>query len=139
MDKKLAGLLAVFFLMFVVFVTVIFLSNSNQLVSLTRAKEDYVPSAKDSLLFGYPLLVKADGKSVSTINVFVRSAKGMPVKSQSLVVTTTLGQLSASSVTTDSQGKASVTLSSTTAGIATVEAVIDSSTKITQTLSIKFE
>jgi len=139
MDKKLGGLLAVFFLMFVVFITVLYLSNSNQLVSFTRAKEDYQPSAKASLVFGYPLLVKADGTSKSTINIFIRSDKGMPVKNQELVVTTTFGDLSTTNVATNDQGKVSVTISSARAGTATITALIGGTTKVDQTLSIKFE
>jgi hypothetical protein len=139
MDKKLGGLLAVFFLMFVVFVTVLFLSNSGQLASITKAKDATVPSAKDSLLFGFPLLLKADGKTTSTINIFVRSATGMPVKAHAMTITSSLGDLSATNVTTDDQGKASVTLSSTSAGTATVKALIDGTMQLTQTLTIKFQ
>lgn len=137
MDKKLGGLLLVFFLLFTVFATVVLFNG--QLTTFTRAKEDFAPSAQSSLLFAYPLLVKADGTTKSTINVFVRSDKGMPVKDKKLTVTSSIGTLSEAEVTTDDKGKATVTLTSTSPGTATVEAFIDRTLKMKQTLSIKFE
>ncbi len=137
MDKKLGGLLLVFFLLFTVFVTIVLLNK--QLITFTRAKEDYVPSAKTSLLFGFPLLVKADGTTKSTVNIFVRSDKGMPVKSQKMTVTTSFGTLSETQVTTDDTGKASTTITSSAPGTAKIQALIDGVTPLSQTLSIKFE
>ena len=137
MDKKLGGLLLVFFLLFTIFASVMFFNKS--LVSFTRAKEDYVPSAKASLLFAYPLLVKADGVAKSSISIFIRSDKGMPVKDQKIVLSVSVGQLSASEVTTDEKGKATVTLTSTTPGTSVIEAAIGGSEKITQPLSVTFE
>lgn len=137
MDKKLGGLLVVFFLLFTLFATIILFNG--QLTTFTRAKEDFAPSAKASLLFAYPLLVKADGTTKSTINIFVRSDKGMPVKDKKLTIKTSLGILSETVVTTDEKGKATVTLSSTSPGTSTIEAFIDETLQIVQTLSIKFE
>ncbi|PIV08796.1 hypothetical protein COS52_00845, partial [Candidatus Roizmanbacteria bacterium CG03_land_8_20_14_0_80_39_12] len=91
------------------------------------------------LLFAYPLLLKADGKEKSTINIFVRSDKGMPVKDKKLSITSTVGTLSDVEATTDEKGKATVTLTSATPGTAIVEASIDGMLKMSQTLSIKFE
>lgn len=137
MDKKLGGLLLVFFLLFTVFASSILFST--QLSSITRAKEDYVPSAKASLLFAFPLLVKADGTTKSTISVFIRSDKGMPVKDQKVTLSASIGQLNPSEVTTDEKGKATTTLTSTTKGISIIGATIGMSTKMTQPLSITFE
>lgn len=137
MDKKLGGLLLVFFLLFTVFASSILFST--QLSSITRAKEDYVPSAKASLLFAFPLLVKADGTAKSTISVFIRSDKGMPVKDQKVALSASIGQLSTPEVTTDEKGKATVTLTSTTKGVSIIGATIGLSTKMTQPLSITFE
>lgn len=140
MDKKLGGLLLVFFLLFTAFATIILLSTQGgALTTFTRAKEDFAPSAKASLLFAYPLLVKADGTTKSTVNVFVRSDKGMPVKDRKLTITSSLGTLSEAEVTTDEKGKATVTITSSTPGTATVEAFIDRTLKMSQTLSIKFQ
>lgn len=137
MDKKLGGLLLVFFLLFTVFATVVLFNG--QFTTFTRAKEDFAPSAKASLLFAYPLLIKANGTEKSTINVFVRSDKGMPVKDKKLTITTSMGTLDKSEVTTDEKGKATTTLTSSTKGTAVIGAFIDQTLKITQTLSIKFE
>ncbi|PIQ71615.1 hypothetical protein COV87_02355, partial [Candidatus Roizmanbacteria bacterium CG11_big_fil_rev_8_21_14_0_20_37_16] len=116
MDKKLGGLLLVFFLLFTVFATIVLFNG--QFTTFTRAKEDFAPSAKASLLFAYPLLLKADGKEKSTINIFVRSDKGMPVKDKKLSITSTVGTLSDVEATTDEKGKATVTLTSATPGTA---------------------
>lgn len=137
MDKKLGGLLLIFFLLFTVFASVIVFNS--RLVSFTRAKEDYAPSAKASLLFAYPLLVKADGVAKSSISVFLRSDKGMPVKDQKILFTVSVGQLSTSEVTTDEKGKATVTLTSRTPGTSVIEATIGGSVRIAQPLSVTFE
>lgn len=137
MDKKLTALLFIFFLLFTVFASSLLFNKS--LVSFTRAKEDFAPSAKSSLLFAFPLLLKADGTSKSTIRVFIRSEKGMPVKDQKVLLTASLGQLDVTEVTTDEKGKATVTLTSTTPGTSTVGAVIGGALKLTQTLTITFE
>ena len=139
MDKKLSGLLLAFFLLFTVFASVVLLSSSGQLTTFTRAKEDFAASAKASLLFAYPLLVKADGKTASTISVFIRSDKGMPVKDKKVVVTASLGDLNAVEVTTDEKGKATVTLTSISPGTSVIGATVDGATKLTQPLSIIFE
>lgn len=137
MDKKLGGLLVVFFLLFTLFATLVLFNG--QLTTFTRAREDFTPSAKASLLFAYPLLVKADGKEKSTINIFVRSDKGMPVKDKVVTITASVGALSKTEATTDDKGKATVTLTSSDPGTATVEVFIDRTLKITQILSIKFD
>lgn len=137
MDKKLGALLFIFFLLFTVFASSMLFNKS--LVSFTRAKEDYTPSAKSSLLFAFPLLLKADGQTKSTISVFIRSDKGMPVKDQKVVISASVGQLETSEITTDEKGKATVTLTSTTPGTSTVNAAIGGILKLTQTLTITFE
>ncbi len=137
MDKTLGALLVVFFLSFSIFVTVVFFNKP--LAKFTRAKEDYLPSSANSLVFAYPLAVKADGKTQSTINVFVRSDKGMPVKEQRVTVTATLGTIQEVVATTDDQGKATFLLASTQPGVSSIEAVIGGSLKLNQKLSVKFE
>jgi len=137
MDKRLGALLVVFFLLFTTFASSILFSS--QLSSITRAKEDYAPSAKTSLLFAYPLLLKADGTTKSTITIFIRSDKGMPVKDKKVTITASIGQLNTSEITTDDKGKATVTLTSTKPGISTVGGTIDGSLKMSQSLSITFE
>ncbi len=139
MDKKLSTLLAVFFAMFTVFALAIFLGSTGQLTTFTRAKEDFAASGKTSLLFAFPLLLKADGVSKSSISVFIRSDKGMPAKDKKVMISATVGELSESEITTDEKGKAIVTLSSKTVGTSIVEATIDGTLKVAQKLSITFE
>jgi len=137
MDKKLGALLVVFFLLFTLFVSSIIFKGP--LSSITRAKEDYAPSPKSSLVFAYPLLVKADGITKSTINVFIRSEKGMPVKNQKIVLSASVGQLNNTELLTDTNGKASTTLTSTITGASDIEVSIGGSVKMTQPLSVTFE
>jgi len=137
MDKKLSGLLVVFFLLFTLFASTILFNT--QLSSITRAKEDYAANAKASLLFAYPLLLKADGKTKSTISVFVRSEKGMPVKNEKVVLSSSLGSLHTLIITTDDKGKATTTITSDTPGTSSIEAIIGGSLKVSQKLSIIFE
>lgn len=138
MDRKLGGLLVVFFLLFTVFATVILLSTSGQLVTFTRASADNKPSETNSLLFGYPLMLKADGNTKSTINIFLRSANGTPIKDQKVTISASHGTLSDTEVTTNDQGKATVTITSSTPGTAAIEAFIGGTTKMSQALSIQF-
>lgn len=137
MDKTLGALLAVFFLSFTIFVTVVFFNQP--IARFTRAKEDYLPSTSNSLVFAYPLSVKADGQAASTINVFIRSDKGMPVKEQKVSLVSTLGSINEKEGTTDDQGKATFHLSSSQAGVASIEVMVGGSLKLTQKLSVKFE
>ena len=130
-------MLLVFFLLFGIFITLIFFNKP--LAKFTRAKEDYTPSPAASLLFAYPLLVKADGSAKSTINIFIRSEKGIPVKDQKLLITSTIGTFDKSEATTDEQGKATVALSSSVPGVASIEVLMNDTEKLTQKLSVKFE
>lgn len=137
MDKTLGALLVVFFLSFTIFITVVFFNKP--LARFTRAKEDFLPSSSNSLVFAYPLAVKADGVTSSTINIFVRSDKGMPVKEQKVALTSTLGDIQEKDGTTDDQGKATFHLTSSSAGVADIEVLVGGSLKLTQKLSVKFE
>lgn len=137
MDKKLGALLGVFFLSVTLFITVVFFNKP--IAKFTRAKEDFLPSVANSLILAFPLTVAADGVAESTINVFVRSDKGIPIKEQSITVTSSLGDIKESVSSTDDQGKATFRLTSSRPGIAAIEATIGGSMKLTQKLSVKFE
>lgn len=137
MDKTLGALLVIFFLSFTIFVTLVFFNKP--LAQFTRAKEDYLPSAANSLIFAYPLSVPADGNAASTISVFVRSDKGMPVKDQQVTLAASVGTVRESSATTDEQGKASFHLSSTATGVADIQVFVAGSLKLSQKLSVKFQ
>jgi len=136
MEKKLQVILLLFFLSFSLFVIMVFF---NQPISkFTRAKEDLNPSATNSLLFAYPLSLKADGKTKSSISVFIRSENGLPTKNRKVTINTTLGILKDNILTTDDEGKAATTLVSPTSGIAEITAQFDS-IPLAQKLTIKFE
>ncbi|OGK62484.1 hypothetical protein A2334_05610 [Candidatus Roizmanbacteria bacterium RIFOXYB2_FULL_38_10] len=137
MDKTLGTLLVVFFLSFTLFVTVVFFNKP--IAKFTRAKEDFLPSSANSLIFAYPLTVKADGITESTINVFVRSDKGIPVKEQKVTLASTVGSIKENEASTDDQGKATFHLSSSSKGVAEIEVMIGGSLKLNQKLSVKFE
>lgn len=132
-------LLVIFFLSFTIFISVVLLGGNSSLVKFTRAKEDFLPSASNSLVFAYPLTVKADGKSESTVNIFVRSDKGMPVKDQKVLATSEVGTFKEADATTDDQGKAIMHISSSTAGVANIEVSVGDTLKLTQKISVKFE
>ncbi|MCU7311215.1 inverse autotransporter beta domain-containing protein [Escherichia albertii] len=67
----------------------------------------------------------ADGNDVITYTLNVRDAAGQPVKDKAVQWSTDLGTLSASQGTTSAQGEATVTLTSTQAGQAVVNATVD--------------
>lgn len=126
-----------FFLTFGIFSTVVVFNKP--LTQLTRAKEDIIPSGSKSLIFAWPLTVQSDGKKTSTITVFVRTAKSKPLINKTITLNSTLGDIKNKTAITDKEGKAVFELSSQNKGIAKVEAVIDNTIKITQTITIKFE
>jgi hypothetical protein len=137
MDKRLGALLGMFFLSATLFITVVFFNKP--IAKFTRAKEDFLPSIANSLILAFPLTVKADGAAESTISVFIRSDKGIPIKEQSVMVTASLGDLKESVITTNDQGKATFQLTSTKPGIANIEAVVGGTLQLNQKLSVKFE
>ncbi|MED9796298.1 Ig-like domain-containing protein, partial [Escherichia coli] len=67
----------------------------------------------------------ADGNDAITYTLNVRDAAGQPVKDKSVQWSTDLGTLSAPQGTTSAQGEATVTLTSTQAGQAVVNATVD--------------
>lgn len=136
MDKKFIGLISLFFLTFGVFsATVLF---NKPLTQLIRAKEDIAPSTANSLIFAWPLTVNADGKSTSSVTVFVRTTTDKPIANKQVSIASTLGSFKNNIETTDNGGKATFTLTSDTKGIADIEAAIDND-KIQQKVSVKFE
>ena len=137
MDKKFVGLVTLFFLTFGIFSAVVVFNKP--LTQMTRAKEDVVASATNSLIFAWPITVKADGKSMSTITVFARTSSDKPLANKSVTVTTTLGELKESAVTTDNQGKALFLLNSQEKGTAEVGAVINGDITLSSKVSVKFE
>ncbi|MCX7996904.1 MAG: Ig-like domain-containing protein [Patescibacteria group bacterium] len=135
MDKTLLGISMLFFLAFVVFMT--FMVFNDQLTTAARASNQSF-SPQRSLVFGWPLNLKADGKERAEITVFIRDNEGDAVPNRIVSAQTTLGTLDKDTVQADANGKAVFTLTSTTPGLAELEAFVDN-TPITTRISIQFQ
>lgn len=135
MDKTLLGLLMIFFLAFTIFMT--FVIFNDQLTTVTRASTDIV-SADKSLIFAWPLTLKADGKTETEVTIFVRNDEGKGISDRAVRLTSSVGTVKEAGATTDKAGKALFHLSSTTPGIAEIETVVDNN-PIRKKVSIKFE
>ncbi len=136
MDKKLTSLIAIFFLSFGVFASVIIFNKP--LSRLIRASQETSPSAASSLVFAWPLTVKADGQSQSTVTVFLRNEKNYPVASKPISIVSSLGQVLEKEIISGKDGKAEFHLVSSNPGIAQIT-VYSGSLKLTQKISVKFE
>lgn len=137
MDKKLVGLLTIFFLLFGLFTTVLIFERP--LIRFTKAKDELIPSPEKSIVFAWPLKLSADGRSTSQITVFVRNRDGGALSNKKVTISTNLGLLNSPSAVTNKNGKVEFTLSSTSAGVAEISASVDDSTQLTQKVSIKFD
>ncbi len=137
MDKKLVGLMVMFFLTFAVFTSLIVFKNP--LARLTRASEEFAPSAENSLIIGCPLAIKADGVSSCRLFVFVTSKKGTPVPNKSVQVTSTTGKFTTNIATTDANGKAGFEITSASSGEAKISATVDNTLTLSRTAKITFE
>ena len=137
MDKKLFALITLFFISFAFFaILTVFYKPITQ---FTRAKEDAIASAERSKIIAWPLALKADGTQQSVINIFIVSESDKPLSNKVVNLITSLGQLKDSQVTTDNGGKATFYLTSTTPGIAEIEASISPNVKLIKKISVKFE
>lgn len=137
MDKKLLGLVTLFFLSFLFFISIVLFNKP--LTQLTRAKEDIQPSSVNSLLFGWPLTAKADGKDEVNINVFVRSENNKLIPNKTVKLDTNLGSIRTLSDISDKDGKTSFVLTSDSTGLAQISALIDNSIPVSKKLTVKFE
>ena len=135
MDKKLAGLISLFFIAFFVFISVLVFGKP--LSRFTRAAEDSRPSADKTLIFAWPL--SPNVTQPVTVDIFVRSKSGKPVENREVLMQTTLGTMNPNLGKSDKNGKASFTLISSTPGVADVSAVVDNSITINQKVSVRFE
>lgn len=140
MDNKFIGLISIFFLVFGVFISVLFFNKN--IATLTRAKEDTLPSTEKSIILVYPLTVNADGKTTATVTVFVRNSKGDSLEAKPVTLTSSLGALDGGqqSLTkaTEKSGQSVFTLTSTEAGTAQLKAVINGTVPTSNTASVNF-
>jgi hypothetical protein len=137
MDKKFIFLSLVFFLLFALFLSMIVLNQP--LRRLTRAKEEFIPSKKTSMILAWPLTAVADGKTNVSVNVFVRNANNLPLNNKKVNLTTTLGEIKEIQSVTDKNGKSTFILNSTSPGMAELKAVVDNQVELEQKLTVKFE
>ncbi len=136
MDKKLVGLVSLFFIAFFVLMAAILFGRT--LTQLTTAKEDITPSSTNSLMFVWPLTSKADNQAQVNINVFVRSTNNKFIPNKLVTVSTTLGNIKVLSNTSDKNGQTSFALTSSVPGKAELSATIDNSIPISQKLTVQF-
>lgn len=135
MDRKFVILLGVFFVLFGLFISLILFERP--LIRFTRAQLD-TPSSEKSIIFAWPLKLAADGVAESTVTVFVRNNNGDEFGKRAVTLTSTMGQLSETTVVADKLGKAEFKIKSSSPGVAEIKAVIDNAVPINQTISIEF-
>jgi hypothetical protein len=148
MDKKLAVLMSLFILSFLLLLTLIFFNKP--ISTLTRASEELVPSGETSIIF-VPTIFKnqkSDGKTPVEIDIFVRNNKNVPLGNKKVTLRSTLGTVKENDILTGndskvtSYGKAIFFLTSDTSGNAQISATVEHNglpVKITKTVSINFE
>jgi hypothetical protein len=137
MDKKFLFLSTTFVLSFMLFISMMVFNKP--LSRLTRAKEEFLPSAQTSLILAWPLTVIADGKTPVNINVFIRNNKNVPLSNKRVTLNSTIGEIKEIQSVTDKAGKANFVLTSSNPGVAEVDAIVDNSVKLEQKITIKFE
>lgn len=138
MDKKLAGLIGLFFLAFFVFISLVVFSKP--LSRFTRASSTIDPSAEKSIIVAWPLTLQSNSSEESKIDVFIRSSSNAPVSDRDVQVSATAGSVSPSRVTTDRTGKATFMFSPAgDKGLAEITAVVDNTLQLSQKVSIQID
>jgi len=127
----------IFMLAFGLFTTIIVFNKP--LTSLTKAKEEFLPSSESSLLFAWPLTAKADSTYVVQVNVFVRNATNIPLLNKKVHLNTTLGTIKDNDRETDKAGKATFVVNSDSPGLAELSAIVNNQVQLKQKVSVKFE
>lgn len=138
MDKKLAGLIGLFFLAFFVFISLVVFSKP--LSRFTRASSAVDPSAQQSIIIAFPLSLQSNSSEESKIDVFVRSQSNSPVAGRDVSINASLGSVTPSHVTTDRTGKASFQFSPAgDKGVADLTAIVDNTLQLNQKVTIEIE
>ncbi|EKE14335.1 MAG: hypothetical protein ACD_12C00562G0001, partial [uncultured bacterium] len=73
------------------------------------------------------------------INIFVRNADNLPLSGKNVSLTTNLGNVAESMQASDKSGKVSFTLTSSTPGLAELNALVDGQIQLKQKVTVKFE
>lgn len=132
MDKKLVSLVAVFMLFFAAFITLTFLSSSENRPEI-RA-QNCNPSASKSVVFANPLEISGTQRSI--ISVFVRNDEGTACPGQQVAINATSGALNPQQVTTDADGSAAFQLNCTDQGVINISAIVNSAITLDQNLTV---
>lgn len=133
MDKKLVGLVAVFLLVFSVFMGLLVFNN--QFARFIRASQSDA-SCPNTFVFAQTLNA-AINESVA-ISVFVRDSQDDGVAQTMVSCTTTLGTLNNPQAVSNDLGIAKFTLTSPTLGTATVSCTIPKCGQIANSVTISF-
>ena len=140
MDKKFIALMAVFFLVFGVFVTsMVFNNQFFKIGRSTQAAAELEPSSQNSLIYAWPLDVSLSEGKTSEINIFVRSGNNLVLRDKKVQLITDFGSLDQAEKTTDKTGKATFVLTSDVEGIANLSATINNTIPLSQKISIRFK
>ncbi|HRN70490.1 MAG TPA: Ig-like domain-containing protein [Candidatus Woesebacteria bacterium] len=135
MDKKIL----IFGILFIIIVAVYIVIAVFRIPIFTQAANDSRQAdIGTSLIFAWPLELKADDTERSEITVFIRDNSGRGLSNKQVKLTSSLGKLQNAQATTDEQGKTVFSLTSNTIGVAQIEAFVDNR-KLQKTISVKFE
>lgn len=138
MDKKLLGLMGVFFLFFAVFAVSVALPPRT-FSRFTSASVETKPSADATRVLAWPLFgVKSDGKAESKVTVIVRNASTKPLEGRLVTVSTSLGSFHETSLPTNKEGIAIFHLVSNSSGTADINVLIDNEIQASQKVSVQF-
>lgn len=136
MDKKLVGLVALFFISFAVFSTLIVTNRS--LTSFTRANvQDTKADLGKSLIVVYRIVSQSGAQDAITATVFVRNARNVPLENKQVSLTATLGTVREGTVLTQ-DGKATFHVTSTSPGQSLLTAEVVGEGPLTQNVTVTF-
>ncbi len=137
MDKKLLTISSLLIITFLIFTG--YLLFSGPIGNFTRAaNQGGAASPSNSLVFAWPLTVPADGRSTSSITVFLRDSEGRGISQQKVTIAASIGVADETTKVTDPDGKVIYKLSSTTAGVANLDFFIDNR-KLEKSITVQFK
>lgn len=117
-DNKFMGLVGIFFLVFGLFAVNVFFGRDIQQI---RART-VVASPTKSTIFSSARELVANGTDKSTISVFLRAEDGGGITNTPVSVSSTVGTIAPTEVSTDTSGIANFFLTCTTPGVAQITA-----------------
>ncbi|OGK20380.1 hypothetical protein A3C23_03870 [Candidatus Roizmanbacteria bacterium RIFCSPHIGHO2_02_FULL_37_13b] len=133
MDKKLIGLVAVFIMVFGVFMTTLLYSGRER---SGPVRAGLPPSCVNSFIFTTSVEA-AVGESVNQL-IYVRDDNNNGLKGINVACSTTLGSLNPFSGVTNTNGNLQLTLTSNTAGLAVTNCTIPICGQVQRSVSVQF-